>query len=181
MENIEKNAFSFLEFSSKIGLFSRELSTAHSENSKIGRLNCFFEFYASFHIVCDRYTPKYAHFTNFNPIWPLSKYGGKCPDLILTLCHMLLVEPELKITIHESKYNLGLNHSISRWKGDYEKPFKITSTSREAMSQNISRSASQLTRSRCRPAGLVALPRPLLTHFRTFSDLSMIFSSDTFP
>ena len=32
MGNIEKNAFSFREFLSKIGLFSRELSTAHSEN-----------------------------------------------------------------------------------------------------------------------------------------------------
>ena len=38
MENIEKNAFLFREFSLKIGLFSRELSTAHSENSDIGRL-----------------------------------------------------------------------------------------------------------------------------------------------
>ena len=39
-------AFSFLEFPSKIGHFSRELSSAHSENSEIDRLNCFFEFFA---------------------------------------------------------------------------------------------------------------------------------------
>jgi hypothetical protein len=46
VENVEKNAFLFREFSSKIGLFSRELSTAHSENSEIGRLTCFFEYCA---------------------------------------------------------------------------------------------------------------------------------------
>ena len=39
MEIIEKNAILFLEFSSKIGVFSRELSTAHSENSEIKRIN----------------------------------------------------------------------------------------------------------------------------------------------
>ena len=74
MENVEKNAFSFNEFLSKIGLFSRELSTAHSENTEIDCLSFFIEFSAWFHIVFDRYTPEYAHFTYFNPIWPLSKY-----------------------------------------------------------------------------------------------------------
>ena len=44
--NIEKNAFSFREFLSKIGLFSRELSTAHSENTEIDRLSFFIEFFA---------------------------------------------------------------------------------------------------------------------------------------
>ena len=68
VENIEKNVFSFREFLSKIGLFSRELSTAHSENTEIDRLSFFIEFSAWFHIVCDRYTPEYAHFTYFNPI-----------------------------------------------------------------------------------------------------------------
>ena len=63
MKNIEKNAFSFCEFWSKIGLFSRELTTAHSENTEIGRLNCFFEFCAWFHIACGRFTSDYAHFT----------------------------------------------------------------------------------------------------------------------
>jgi len=46
VENIEKNAFSFREFLSKIGLFSRELSTAHSENTEIDRLSFFIEFFA---------------------------------------------------------------------------------------------------------------------------------------
>ena len=46
VENIKKNAFLFLKFPSKLGLFSRQLSSAHSENSEIGCLNCFFEFFA---------------------------------------------------------------------------------------------------------------------------------------
>ena len=31
-------------------------TTAHSENSEIGHLSCFIEFFALFHIVSDRYT-----------------------------------------------------------------------------------------------------------------------------
>ena len=46
VENVEKNAFLFCEFSSKIGLFSRELSTAPSENTEIDRLSYFIDFFA---------------------------------------------------------------------------------------------------------------------------------------
>ena len=38
------------------------LSDFHSV-SGIGRLSCFSEFFVRFHIVCDRYTSYYAHFT----------------------------------------------------------------------------------------------------------------------
>ena len=51
---------------------SWKLSTAHSENSEIGHLSCFIEFFVWFHIVCDRYTSDYAHFTFSDTIWPLS-------------------------------------------------------------------------------------------------------------
>ena len=73
MENIEKNAFSFLEFPSKIGHFSWELSTAHSENSEIGRLNCFFDFFA-FKIQFPHILTTYNVGTTLcNSLWSLSK------------------------------------------------------------------------------------------------------------
>ena len=40
-----------------------KLQWAHSENSEIGHLSCFIEFFVWFHIVCDRYSSDYAHFT----------------------------------------------------------------------------------------------------------------------
>ena len=47
-------------------------ATAHSENSKSGRLSYFIQFFVWFHIVCDSYASDHAHFTFFNLIWPLS-------------------------------------------------------------------------------------------------------------
>ena len=42
------------------------------EISEFGRLSCFSDFFVWFHIVCDRYTSYYAHFTFSDTIWPLS-------------------------------------------------------------------------------------------------------------
>ena len=42
------------------------------EISEFGRLSCFSDFFVLFHIVCDRYTSYYAHFTFSDTIWPLS-------------------------------------------------------------------------------------------------------------
>ena len=39
---------------------------------KFGRLSTLIEFFACFHIICDRYTSDYAHFTFSDTIWPLS-------------------------------------------------------------------------------------------------------------
>ena len=41
------------------------------EISEVGRLSCFIEFFVWFHIVCNRYTSDYAHFTFSDTIWPL--------------------------------------------------------------------------------------------------------------
>ena len=41
------------------------------ETTEIGRLSCFSEFFVRFHILCDRYTSDYAHFTFSDTIWPL--------------------------------------------------------------------------------------------------------------
>ena len=73
VEIIEKNAFLFLEFPSKIGHISRELSSAHSENSEIDRLNCFFEFFA-FKIQFPHILTTYnVGTTLWNSFWSLSK------------------------------------------------------------------------------------------------------------
>ena len=42
------------------------------EISEVCRLSCFIDFFVWFHIVCDRYTSDYAHFTFSDTIWPLS-------------------------------------------------------------------------------------------------------------
>ena len=52
-----------------------DLRVCHSENTEIDCLSFFIEFFAWFRIVCDRYTPEYAHFTYFNPILPLSNFS----------------------------------------------------------------------------------------------------------
>ena len=39
---------------------------------EVRRLSCFIDFFVWFHIVCDRYTSDYAHFTFSDTIWPLS-------------------------------------------------------------------------------------------------------------
>ena len=44
---------------------------AYPEYPEIGRLSCFSDFFVRFHIVCDRYTSDYAHFTFSDTIWPL--------------------------------------------------------------------------------------------------------------
>ena len=37
--------------------------SASPKNSEFARLSIFIEFFALFHIVCDRYSSEYAHFT----------------------------------------------------------------------------------------------------------------------
>ena len=49
------------------------LSTDYQwEISEVGHLSCFIDFFVWFHIVCDRYTLDYVHFTFSDTIWPLS-------------------------------------------------------------------------------------------------------------
>ena len=58
------------------GVFSTELLPLPGKITEVGRLSLFIEFFVGFHIVCDRYTLEYAHFTYFNTIWPLSLSSG---------------------------------------------------------------------------------------------------------
>ena len=58
------------------GVFSTELLTLPCKITEVDRLSLFIDFFVGFHIVCDRYTLEYAHFTYFNTIWPLSLSSG---------------------------------------------------------------------------------------------------------
>ena len=88
-----------MEESEKTGPSSKIQGVKKSENTEIDCLSFFIEFFAWFHIVCDRYTPEYAHFTYFNPIWPLSKYEFRRnrswphPD---TVSYVLIVKKKIK-------------------------------------------------------------------------------------
>ena len=42
------------------------------ETSEVGRLSCFIEIFAWFHIVCGRYRTDWVYFTITDTIWPLS-------------------------------------------------------------------------------------------------------------
>ena len=108
MGNIEKNAFSFRKFLSKIGLFSRELSTAHSENTEIDRLSFFIEFSAWFHIfVIDIHQnmPISLTLTPFDHFQNMSS-GGIGPDLTLTMCHNLPYLHEMHVV---QQFNMVFN------------------------------------------------------------------------
>ena len=97
--------------SSKVGLLSRELSTAHSENSEIGLFFSFFLraltlFVIDMHqiMLISLYPTPFDHF-HFHPTFGLG------PDLILTVCHKqntwkgaLLIKHCLR---HNGFYNLS--------------------------------------------------------------------------
>ena len=51
-------------------------------------MRLFTEFFVWFHIVYDRYTLEYAHFTYFNTIWPLS-LSSNFGTAFITLAHSL--------------------------------------------------------------------------------------------
>ena len=84
-----------------LGLLSNLYLLAPFSNPKKKRVSCFIEFFVWFHIVCDRYTSDYAHFTFFpTPFHHFHFHGsgGLILWYYLRLWHMLAKESKEAIS-----------------------------------------------------------------------------------
>ena len=78
------------------------------EITEIGHLSCFSEFFVRFHIVCDRYTSDYAHFTFSDTIWPLllsPNFGTQMITLAETASYSKMSDP---LMFHDLWNNLTM-------------------------------------------------------------------------
>ena len=128
-----------------LGLLSNLYLLAPFSNPKKKRVSCFIEFFVWFHIVCDRYSSDYAHFTFSDTIhfhgsgglilwydlrlWLISNYISNCIKIYHRCCRFYqIISPLLAIIwneIFEENYSsyfslqlkcLRTNHQGNAWK-----------------------------------------------------------------
>ena len=87
------------------------------EISEFGRLSCFSDFFVWFHIVCDRYTSYYAHFTFSDTIWPLSlssDFGTRSCTHTDTVSYIPLENPLIPVSVHAGRAQKKRSERLTR-------------------------------------------------------------------